>query len=135
MARIHGFLMVLIVGAVGCAPPPAVPKPAGGYLFCFWNTENFFDDKVNGWHSEPDKTFDRWFAEDRAAFTQKIKNLSEVLVALNDGRGPDILALAEVEAESQSANVLLNSLNSSITPGTPPYQHVLMMNPHGGRNI
>ena len=32
-----------------------------------------------------------------------MKNLTEVLAALNDGKGPDILALAEVEAESTAA--------------------------------
>jgi endonuclease/exonuclease/phosphatase family metal-dependent hydrolase len=135
MTRKWGWLTLLVVFVLGCAPPRSTPNTSHGYLFCFWNTENFFDDNVNGWKKEPDKTFDQWFAKDRAVFTQKVRNLTEVLAELNDGKGPDILALAEVESDSQAANALLNALNSSITPGTPPYQHVLMKNPHGGRNI
>ncbi|HZV06743.1 MAG TPA: endonuclease/exonuclease/phosphatase family protein [Gemmataceae bacterium] len=130
-----GLVMVLVVAA-GCnAPAPPTTPTDGDYLFCFWNTENFFDNKVNGWHNEPDKDFDRWFADNRALFEQKIKNLTEVLAALNEGKGPDILALAEVETESTAAEALKESLNKALKPGTPPYRHILMKNPHGGRNI
>jgi len=130
------LLLGLPLVAAGCAPPDRIAESVSGdYLFCFWNTENFFDNKVNGWKNEPDKAFDRWFAEDRAAFEQKVKNLTAVLAALNDGKGPDILALAEVEAESESAAALMDALNKAIKPGTPPYQHILKKNPHGGRNI
>ncbi len=132
--RITPFLLCIV--AVGCAAPERAPEsPSGEYLFCFWNTENFFDNRVNGWRNEPDKDFDRWFGEDRAVFEQKIKNLTEVLAALNDGRGPDILALAEVEVESKAADALAESLNAKIQKGTPPYRHILMKNPRGGRNI
>jgi endonuclease/exonuclease/phosphatase family metal-dependent hydrolase len=127
-------LVMLLVAAAGCNPQ--VPAPAAGdYLFCFWNTENFFDNKVNGWRNEPDKDFDRWFADSQALFEQKVKNLTEVLAALNDGKGPDILALAEVEADSRAAEALKDSLNLAIKSDTPPYRHLLMKNPHGGRNI
>src|SRR6185437_9847597 len=90
---------------------------------------------VNGWKREPDRAFDRWFAEDKGVFEQKVKNLTEVLAALNDGKGPDILALAEVEAESQAAEKLMESLNEAIKPEAPPYKHLLKKNPHGGRDI
>jgi endonuclease/exonuclease/phosphatase family metal-dependent hydrolase len=130
--RLLGLPLLLLVVAVGCNAPEAA---SGDYLFCFWNTENFFDNKVNGWRNEPDKTFDRWFADEPGVFEQKVKNLTEVLAALNDGKGPDILALAEVEVESESAKVLMDSLNKAIKSGTPPYKHILMKNPHGGRNI
>jgi endonuclease/exonuclease/phosphatase family metal-dependent hydrolase len=126
----------MLVVAIGCNEPVPDAAPASGeYLFCFWNTENFFDSKVNGWHNEPDKDFDRWFADGGALFEQKVKNLTEVLAALGDGRGPDILALAEVEAESAAAEALMDSLNQTIKQGTPPYRHLLIKNPHGGRNI
>lgn len=128
-----GLVMLLVVAA-GCDAPAPTPPTAGDYLFCFWNTENFFDNKDNGWRNEPDKDFDRWFAGDKALFDQKVKNLTEVLAALNDGKGPDILALAEVETESTAAETLMESLNKAIKSGTP-YRHILMKNPHGGRNI
>jgi endonuclease/exonuclease/phosphatase family metal-dependent hydrolase len=130
-----GLVMLLVVAA-GCnAPVPHYAPASGDYLFCFWNTENFFDNKINGWHNEPDKDFDRWFADDKALFDQKVKNLTEVLAALGDGKGPDILALAEVETESTAGEALKESLNKAIKQGTPPYQHLLIRNPHGGRNI
>ena len=129
-----GLPPLLLLIAVGCNAP-APENHSGDYLFCFWNTENFFDNKINGWHNEPDKDYDRWFAEDKGVFEQKIKNLTEVLTALNDGKGPDILALAEVEADSTAAEALRDALNKAIKEGTPPYRHILMKNPHGGRNI
>ena len=129
-------LSLLLVALTGCIPASKAPENASGdYLFCFWNTENFFDNKVNGWNREPDKAFDHWFAEDKAAFEQKLSNLTEVLAALNDGKGPDILALAEVEADSEAAAALMDSLNKKIKEGTPPYTHILKKNPHGGRDI
>jgi endonuclease/exonuclease/phosphatase family metal-dependent hydrolase len=130
-----GLVMVLVVTAGCIAPAPEAPAPAGDYLLCFWNTENFFDSKVNGWHNEPDKDFDLWFAYNKALFEQKVKNLTEVLAALNDGKGPDILALAEVEAQSTAAEALMESLNKAIKPTAMPYRHILMKDPHGGRNI
>jgi endonuclease/exonuclease/phosphatase family metal-dependent hydrolase len=131
-------LSLLVLVLAGCLKPEDSPKAAeasGDYLFCFWNTENFFDNKLNGWKREPDKSFDAWFARDREAFAQKLKNLTEVLAALGDGNGPDILALAEVEAESQAADLLVESLNKAIKPATRPYEHILIKNPHGGRDI
>jgi endonuclease/exonuclease/phosphatase family metal-dependent hydrolase len=128
----------LSAALLGClnAPPSSVAQARGtqSYLFCFWNAENFFDDKVNGWKTEPDRAFDTWFARDPKAFQRKLENLTEVLAALNDRKGPDILALAEVETE-RAAQLLTESLNQAIGRRAPPYQHVLMKNPHGGRNI
>jgi endonuclease/exonuclease/phosphatase family metal-dependent hydrolase len=129
------LLLFWVAYAVYVRRHPPVVIGDGDYLFCFWNTENFFDDQINGWKNDPDKDFDRWFARDPAAFAQKVKNLTEVLAALNNGKGPDILALAEVEAESRSAEALAESLNRTISEGTPPYKPILKMNPHGGRNI
>src|SRR5579875_2305974 len=131
-----GWIILLLILAAGCNAQVSTPAPASGdFLFCFWNAENFFDNKVNGWHNEPDKEFDRWFAENPAVFEQKLKNLTEVLAALQDGRGPDILALAEVETESTAAEALKESLNRAIKPDASPYRHILMKDPHGGRNI
>jgi endonuclease/exonuclease/phosphatase family metal-dependent hydrolase len=128
----------LSAALLGClAAPPSGGAPAPGaqsYLFCFWNAENFFDDKVNGWKTEPDRAFDTWFARDPKAFQLKVEHLTEVLAALNDRKGPDILALAEVETE-RAAEVLTESLNRAVGRRAPPYKHVLMKNPHGGRNI
>jgi endonuclease/exonuclease/phosphatase family metal-dependent hydrolase len=138
LLRLGLGLSLLVLLVAGCLKPEDSREAAegsGDYLFCFWNTENFFDNKVNGWNREPDKSFDTWFARDKEVFAQKLKNLTEVLAALNDGNGPDILALAEVEAESQAADLLVESLNKAIKPGARPYRHILIKNPHGGRDI
>jgi endonuclease/exonuclease/phosphatase family metal-dependent hydrolase len=139
MSRIFRLLLLSpLLLTAGCLPAETSRRgggEAGEYLFCFWNTENFFDNKLNDWKKEPDKDFDHWFAETPGVFEQKVKNLTEVLAALNDGKGPDILALAEVEAESGAAEALLESLNKAIKPEAPPYKHILKKNPHGGRDI
>ena len=133
---LYRLLLLLPLLLAGCLPA-AAPRPgaAGEYLFCFWNTENFFDNRLNDWKREPDRDFDHWFAEAPGIFEQKVKNLTEVLASLNDGNGPDILALAEVEAESRAAEALMDSLNKAIKPDAPPYKHILKKNPHGGRDI
>jgi endonuclease/exonuclease/phosphatase family metal-dependent hydrolase len=132
-------LLLAALFAFGCyqpaAPTEAAEEARGDYLFCFWNAENFFDDKVNGWKTHPDKEYDTWFARDGGqVFRHKLANLTEVLSSLNDGKGPDILALAEVETE-RAAELLLESLNQAVGRKAAPYQHLLMKNPHGGRNI
>src|SRR6516162_7485809 len=67
------------------------------YLFCFWNAENLFDDRKEEHAHAADREFDHWFADDAGARRLKYENLSSALVKLNNGKGPDILALAEVE--------------------------------------
>jgi endonuclease/exonuclease/phosphatase family metal-dependent hydrolase len=129
----------LLLGLAACQPPaasPSAPDPArDGYLFCFWNAENFFDDEVNGWKNEPDEDFDVWFAADGAkVFKQKLDNLTEALLMMNGGRGPDILALAEVETE-RAATLLMESLNKGLKDKSAPYKSVAWKNPKGGRNI
>jgi endonuclease/exonuclease/phosphatase family metal-dependent hydrolase len=120
----------------GClAPAPNAPADAAAkdYLFCFWNAENFFDDTLDGEKREPDRDFDEWFSSDKEAFALKLKNLTTVLAGMNDGRGPDILALAEVETE-RAAELLMESLNKAVK-GAPPYKHVAYRDPKGGRHI
>ena len=75
--------------------------PGGGanntYLFCFWNVENFFDDNNDGRKAAGDKVYDPWFAENPDILKLKLSRLTEVLLKMNGGKGPDIIALAEVE--------------------------------------
>jgi endonuclease/exonuclease/phosphatase family metal-dependent hydrolase len=130
-------VFVLVHGHVpGLAPrgPGAPAASADGYLFCFWNAENFFDDELNGYSREPDKEFDEWFARDSAALRLKIDNLSGALLKMNDGRGPDIIALAEVETE-RAAELLRAALNAGLKDGAAPYNAVLYKDPKGGRHI
>jgi endonuclease/exonuclease/phosphatase family metal-dependent hydrolase len=127
-------LVCLALMLAGCRAPNSDGGGGKEYLFCFWNTENFFDDVRNGERRIPDKEFDTWFAENPDVFRLKLDNLTEVLAGLNDGRGPDILALAEVETE-RAVELLRDALNAKVGDRAPPYKAVLYRNPHGGRDI
>src|SRR5262245_50863646 len=65
---------------------PGDPGP-GGYLFCFWNVENLFDDQDDQRHTRGDKEYDGWFANNRQALQRKLDNLAAVLAPLNGGKG------------------------------------------------
>ncbi len=53
---------------------------------------------------------------------------------LNDGRGPDILGIVEVES-LRAAELLQTALNARLPDPTLHYQHVLMKEVDGGRHI
>jgi hypothetical protein len=87
---------------------PGERGPAS-YLFCFWNVENLFDDH-NDVRPPEDEEYDNWFARDPEALRLKLRHLSEALVALNGGRGPDVFAAVEVESV-RAAELLRDALN------------------------
>jgi endonuclease/exonuclease/phosphatase family metal-dependent hydrolase len=134
-------MLVLVLGLAaalfGCLPPAPVAeggRPADdGYLFCHWNLENFFDDKLDDYKHTPDKEYDRWFADNPKVLQRKLDNLSSVLVRLNDGRGPDVLAAVEVESK-RAAELLRDTLNARL-PEKLHYRHVLMEEVSAGRHI
>jgi endonuclease/exonuclease/phosphatase family metal-dependent hydrolase len=131
-----GMLIALLLGCGGALdlPTPAA-KVSDGYLFCFWNVENFFDDKLSDHPNDADKKYDAWFANDPKALKHKLDNLSKALTEMNDGKGPDILALAEVESE-RAAELLKDALNARLKDPELHYKHVLMKEPKGfGRSI
>jgi endonuclease/exonuclease/phosphatase family metal-dependent hydrolase len=139
MSRTRRPFLILIAFLVlpGCLQPrdPATRATAAGeYLFCFWNVENLFDDKLDGYSHEPDKDFDAWFAKNPEIRHEKLDHLSSALVELNDGRGPDILAIAECESE-RAAELLRDALNARLPNETDHYNHVLFKDPKGGRHI
>jgi endonuclease/exonuclease/phosphatase family metal-dependent hydrolase len=107
---------------------------SGEYLFCFWNVENLFDDKLDHYSHPPDREFDEWFAKNQDVRKEKYAHLSQVLMELNGGRGPDILAIAECESE-RAAELLCEALNARLGDESQHYQHVLYKDPHGGRHI
>jgi endonuclease/exonuclease/phosphatase family metal-dependent hydrolase len=115
-------------------PPTTDGASAGEYLFCFWNVENFFDDKLDDYSHTPDKEYDAWFAQDPKALRQKLDNLSKVLAGLNGGRGPDVLVVAEVESV-RAADLLRDALNRRLKDPGLHYQHVLMEEVASGRHI
>jgi endonuclease/exonuclease/phosphatase family metal-dependent hydrolase len=125
---------ILLLQVSGCRPDPTPSSArADGYLLCFWNVENFFDDQ-NDHRTGPDEQYDAWFAEEKQDLDLKIKHLTEALLEMNGGRGPDIIALAEVETE-RAAQLLMDSLNHSLKEPDLQYRHLLFKEIKAGRHI
>jgi endonuclease/exonuclease/phosphatase family metal-dependent hydrolase len=125
---------VVVLALLSPTKQQAAPPDPQGYLFCFWNVEDLFDDKVNSYHTSPDRECDAWFARDDKARKQKYDNLANVLAGLNGGKGPDILAVAEVES-LRAAELLAEAINVRLKNPELRYKTVLFKDPQGGRNI
>src|SRR5581483_10884644 len=65
---------------------------------------------------------------------QKLGKLSEALLKMNNGKGPDIIALAEVESV-RAAELLTGALNAQIPDRAWDYKHILMKEVNIGRHI
>jgi endonuclease/exonuclease/phosphatase family metal-dependent hydrolase len=136
------FLLLLplaIAGLGGCnqatpAAKVAINSPADGYLFCFWNMENFFDDKNDGRKGPGDKEYDGWFAKNPDILKLKLSKLTDAMLKLNSGRGPDILAMAEVESV-RAGELLQNALNEKLADPSLHYTNLLMKEVSSGRHI
>lgn len=117
-------------------PPPKVPFPPGSksVTFCLWNLENLFDDKPDRRSHPADKQFDAWLSSDPDARRRKYQRLTEALLRLNGGIGPDIIVGIEVESY-RAADLLRQSLNANLPAGTPQYPHVAMEELKAGRHI
>ncbi len=98
-------------GANESAQPPAAT--GDGYQFCFWNLENLFDDKVDPGRRQVDKNYDEGFGEDDKLRDLKYDHMATALLRLNGGRGPDIVAFAEVE-NVRAADLLRGVLNAKL---------------------
>jgi endonuclease/exonuclease/phosphatase family metal-dependent hydrolase len=134
------LLVTCLPWLAGCtsSAPGVPPVGAAGqnneYLFCFWNVENFFDDHNDHRTGPGDKEYDGWFANHPEIVTLKLAKLTEALLELNHGKGPDILALAEVESV-RAAELLQNALNDKLAQPALPYRTVLMKEVTQGRHI
>jgi len=104
------------------------------YLFCLWNVENLFDDKDDNRTGPGDKEYDDLYPRRPDLLRLKLAKLTEALLAMNRGKGPDILAIVEVES-LRAAQLLQQALNASITDPALRYEHVLMKEISVGRHI
>lgn len=94
-------------GPVAEAP---APRTAEGYLFCTWNVENLFDDRDDPASRDEDED---WFGRHPEMVRLKVEHLADALLRLDDGRGPDILAVVEVE-NRRAAELLRDALNARL---------------------
>ena len=105
-----------------------------GYQFCFWNVENFFDDRDDGRTGRGDKQWDQRFSQNPEQLREKVRHLGDVILSMNNGRGPDILALAEVEGE-RAAIILKEHLNARLKDRADHYQYLAYKDPKGSLHI
>ena len=95
---------------------PGPRAPAGEYSFCCWNAENLFDDVDDPDDRDADEN---WFGRNPAIVAQKMANLAKALLLQAGGRGPDILALVEVE-NRHAAAMLQKALNDRLVEDQRP---------------
>jgi endonuclease/exonuclease/phosphatase family metal-dependent hydrolase len=117
-------------------PPPAAAFPPGSrdVSFCVWNMENLFDDREDQ-RRHPDDEYDRWFAEQPSTRMLKYQHLTEALLSMNGGLGPDIIVGNEAES-MRSAELLKESLNGSLSANAVRYDQVAMKElSNAGRHI
>lgn len=103
--------------------PPATTEPTR-VVFMFWNVENLFDDRDDKRNSIDDP-YDNWFAQDAGARKLKYDHLAEVILKVNDGKGPDVFAGVEVES-LRAAELLRDALNAKLPTGAAKFEHVAM---------
>jgi len=142
---------VLIVnrppGVVGPGPTPETPETVaatglnadgtGTFFFAFWNVENLFDDKDDKRRSV-DEEFDNPFADNDKMRQEKLDHLANILLAMNGGQGPDVIACCEVESV-RAADLLKATLNRHLDDAKADpklkYTQVVMKNLDAGRHI
>ncbi|MFO0867053.1 MAG: hypothetical protein U0744_20830 [Gemmataceae bacterium] len=113
---------------------PSSESPGREYLFCFWNVENLFDDINDGRTGQGDKEYDPWLAHNPDILKLKLSKLADALLGMNGGKGPDILAIAEVES-LRAAQLLQFTLNSRLADPELHYRNVLIKEVKVGRHI
>lgn len=123
----------------GDQPPVTGTNPdgSGTYLFCFWNVENLFDDADDD-RREIDEEYDNPFAADVGLRQEKYDRIAGALLAMNGGRGPDVIAAVEVETV-RAAELLRETLNRKLDEAKADpawrYTQVAMRNLDAGRHI
>ncbi len=131
------FAVLFLPLAQGCQPAgPAKVAPTAQteFVFCHWNVENFFDDQNDGRNGQGDKEYDGLFADNPELFKLKLAKLTEAILRMNAGKGPDILALVEVESQ-RAAELLQKALNEKLGDPALHYQNLLMKEVSVGRHI
>jgi endonuclease/exonuclease/phosphatase family metal-dependent hydrolase len=134
--------MALICAAFSLTACRGSAQPSLGYdpnniHFCFWNVENLFDDKDDK-RNAIDEEYDQPFSSDEKLRTLKYENIASALLKMNNGNGPDVIALVEVESV-RAADLLQKLLNSKLKAAGKDdklqYKFLAMRNLDAGRHI
>jgi endonuclease/exonuclease/phosphatase family metal-dependent hydrolase len=130
-------LLALCAGALwlakgkGTKAPPAAPAGSPHeYLFCHWNVENLYDDDDDPGIHDSDED---WFGSHPELVREKVALLAAALLRQGKGRGPDILAMVEVESR-RAVELLRDALNDRLSPGLH-YRTILQRDNQTGRHF
>ena len=111
-------------------PGAEAPGAAEDLLFVSWNVENFFDDRDDPNFRDDDED---WFGNDPAAFARKVRALRDATLLYNEGRGPDVLAMVEVESR-RCVEALRDALNERL-PEPWRYTGIVQVDDRTGRHF
>jgi len=130
--------LVLITRAGGPAVSVQGSNPdKGEVLFCHWNVENLFDDKDDK-RGTIDEEFDNPFAQNEKLRDLKYDRIASALLKMNNGVGPDIIVLCEVESV-RAGDLLRGVLNKKLKDAKADdklqYGNLMMKNLAAGRHI
>ncbi|WP_157368616.1 endonuclease/exonuclease/phosphatase family protein [Zavarzinella formosa] len=129
-----GYLVVRFGGQFKPHSGPGTKGPPGSILFCSWNAENFFDDTDN---SNIRDEMEDWYGQNPDMFQLKVDHLATGLLMMNDGAGPEIIALMEVESK-RCFEALRDALNTKLDAaglGDKKYQNILFTGDNTGRHF
>ena len=95
------LLAALGFGAAGPVAAAAADAVPAAFFVANWNVENLYDavdDPDNDGDDEflPNNVTTRWT---QVRYETKLDNLAQVISGMNDGKGPDVLGLEEIENE------------------------------------
>jgi endonuclease/exonuclease/phosphatase family metal-dependent hydrolase len=116
------------------APPVAGDGKPGTVFFCAWNVENFYDDQDD---PKVHDDMEDWFGSTPAMFREKVNHLADGLLFMNDGTGPDVACLCEVESERcmTALQETLNAKLDSAGKGDRKYTATLFKGDNMGRHF
>lgn len=127
------LIALLLATATGVGQSPTNSEVPRTVSFCFWNIENLFDDRDDT-RNDIDEEYDNPFSQNARLRSLKFDRISSALLKLNDGKGPDVIACAEVES-IRAADLLKSALNAKLKDPAMHYKNVLMKNLDAGRHI
>ena len=112
------------------------PDGSGTYMIVFWNVENLFDDRDDD-RPPVDEEYDNAFAYNPELLDLKLNRISQALLDMNGGLGPDIIACCELEGV-RATELLRERLNLKLQAtghGNQLYDRVAVIDLSGGRHI
>jgi endonuclease/exonuclease/phosphatase family metal-dependent hydrolase len=102
----------LILLSISLSPTTPTAAGADEFFIGSWNLENLFDTKddpsVKGDEDYTPESANHWTKE---RLDIKLKNLAKIISKMNDGKGPDVLGVCEIE-NRQVVEMLVEQLQS-----------------------